>query len=188
MLCRRKDQLDAGALERSAISRRARRAENLVEGWPANPGDRLAGIAAPKIRISSCILRFATRSRRTFSSVSSAANGREFAQPSTGARAPRPPSPAPRARHRPSKRRQCSIERRVAGIAGGDQHIADEAVAADALDRRAGEEGPEGRHRRAPAVRRAAAPSDRPAPASFISRAAPANLFHGQAARQSSQP
>jgi hypothetical protein len=33
----------------------------------------------------------------------------------------------------------------IAGIAGRDQHVADEPVAADALDRRAAEEGPEGR-------------------------------------------
>ena len=36
-----------------------------------------------------------------------------------------------------SSARHCAVKRRVAGIAGRDQHVAQEAVAADALDRRA---------------------------------------------------
>jgi hypothetical protein len=92
-------------------------------------------------------------------------------------------------------------ERGVLGIADGDQHVADEAVAADALDGRAGEQAPEGgiveprqlgEPRRIQLVARlelglrGASSSGRAC--SFVSRAALANLFHGQTARQSSQP
>ena len=77
---------------------------------------------------------------------------------------------------------------RVARVAGGDQHVAQEAVAAGALDRRAGKARAEGARRRARAARRAAGCRSRRARAKRASRAAAANLFHGQTARQSSQP
>ena len=85
--------------------------------------------------------------------------------------------------------RAASARRRIAGIADGVEHIAHEAVAADALDRALGEQGAEGRRRRAPPGRPAAgARSASRACKLRLARRAWANLFHGQTARQSSQP
>ena len=69
-------------------------------------------------------LRRASRTRRAVSSRDSA----QTAAPRTSGEASA------------SSARQRRDQARLAGIAGGDQHIAQEAVAADALDRRAGKE------------------------------------------------
>ncbi len=79
-------------------------------------------------------------------------------------------------------------ERRIAGIAGGDQHIAHEAVAAGALDRRAAKAGA-----KRGIVEREQLGERRVVALGSDARAWPrarccANLFHGQTARQSSQP
>ena len=79
-------------------------------------------------------------------------------------------------------------QRRIAAVADGDQHIAQEAVAADALDRRFAEQGAE---RRIVQPRQLGQARRRQffARLQASSRAALwANLFQGQTARQSSQP
>ena len=75
----------------------------------------------------------------------------------------------------------------VARVAGGDQHVAHEAVAARALDRRAGKARAESRivEREQLGERRVVGLGAR---GKRASRAVAANLFHGQTARQSSQP
>ena len=85
----------------------------------------------------------------------------EARRPAAAATAPRRPRRAPAARHRRASRGRRPTSDGIAGIAGGDQHVAQEAVAADALDRRARKQRAESRHRRAPASRRAAARADR---------------------------
>ena len=78
-------------------------------------------------------------------------------------------------------------ERGIAGIADRDQHVAHEAVAAGALDRRFREQRAEGRVVEPREIgERGARNASRAA--SFASRPACANLFQGQTARQSSQP
>ena len=53
--------------------------------------------------------------------------------------APRPPSPGPAARDRSRRSAATAASARIAAVADRDQDVAQEAVAADALDRRAGE-------------------------------------------------
>ena len=71
--------------------------------------------------------------------------------------APTPPSRAPAAKHRSSRASATARQRRVAGIADGDQHVAHEPVAPDALDRRAAEAIRGTPHRPASPAPRAAA-------------------------------
>ena len=99
--------------------------------------------------------------------AASAANVRRRQQ---ARRRPRPPWRAPAARHRRGAARPRAPAPASAGIADGDQDVADEAVAAGALDRRAGEPRAERRIVEAGEVRRAAAPRDRRAARSFASR------------------
>ena len=79
-------------------------------------------------------------------------------------------------------------QRRVARIAGGDQHIAQEAVAAGAFDRRAAEARAERGIVEEQQLGERRVVACRLSRLSFVSRALCANLFHGQTARQSSQP
>ena len=73
-------------------------------------------------------------------------------------------------------------------IADRDQHVAHEARAPDALDRRAGKHSAERRIVESRQLRERRRIQDRRAPSASPARATAANLFHGQTARQSSQP
>jgi hypothetical protein len=87
-----------------------------------------------------------------------------------------------------SKASQARHEVCLAAVARCNQRIAQKTVAADPLDRRSGEKGPKcgiihtRENRDSGGERRSSRAT------SFISLAACAYLFHGQAARQSSQP
>ena len=135
---------------------------------PAPPPTR----RAPRVRLGGVLLPQVAQA---------VAAGEPAERPDRGSR-------GPAARRRRAAAAATGGERRVAAVADGDQHVADEAVAADPLDRAAGEapaergvvEGRElGQRRRGEVLR---------APGSFSSAAARANLFQGQTARQSSQP
>ena len=71
-------------------------------------------------------------------------------------------------------------QRRLAAVADRDQHVADEPVATDALDRRAGEQRRGRPRRRAPRARPAAAPPGPRAPAASARPWPAANLFQGR--------
>ena len=85
-------------------------------------------------------------------------------------------------------RRRDQLGKRLRRIADRDQHVAHEAVAADALDRGAGEQRAEAGIVEPRPARRDAARSARRAAGSRARAVARANLFQGQTARQSSQP
>jgi hypothetical protein len=100
---------------------------------------------------------------------------------------PTPPRRAPRREGSASSGSTAAIRPHVAAVADRVEHVADKAVAADALDRALAEQGAERRivqprqllQGRSLQVSRAW---------KAISLERLANLFHGQAARQSSQP
>ena len=126
--------------------------------------------------------------RHRFRSRASIRPGRRIPHPAATADSAHTAAPRTRARDRPAAACAVCRQRSVAAVADGDQHIAQEAVAADALDRRFAEQGAKARHRPAAPVRPSAAlPIPRAAGISSRARAC-ANLFQGQTARQSSQP
>ena len=110
--------------------------------WPSEPLALGAALA-----VSCGASPFAAITAR---SVSAARRGRASAQPASAASRASAQTAAPRTSGDGSSSSALGLgsERRVARIADGDQHVADEAVAADALDRRAGEQRAEAPHRR----------------------------------------
>ena len=112
----------------------------------------------------------------------------EARRPAAAATAPIRPRRAPAATDRRAARGKRPASAGIAGIAGGDQHVAQEAVAADALDRRARKQRAEAGIVERQQIARAAGCSKIVAGDELRLRRAAANLFHGQTARQSSQP
>ena len=142
-------------------------------------------------QMASCLLHASDHSASTRASAlrQSALRARGRDRASARSRpTPRPPWRAPGARHRPAAASTCGSSVASPRVAGGDQHVAQEAVAARALDRRAGEPRAKGCvvQREQLGQRRIVVSSAAPRSAG---RAQPRRTCStGQTARQSSQP